>query len=509
MGIENRLAVALLGAFVGWSAGAAPDFELASPFADGMVLQRRTAVNVWGFAAPGAQVSVAFAGQDVAGRADAEGRWRVKLAAMEACRTPGELVATCGEKTIRVADVVVGEVWLVSGQSNMDCPLVGTSPRYRDRQGSLLAQMTHKPLIRFARANGSWKRDPQAKTQQRLVWKAFTPENLMTGQSCSAVAAYFALDLFSALDVPVGLLGAYIGGTNIDAWTPREGTASVPELKDVLGWTYYDNSNWPTNFNTYPWKAPTQQPAVLWNGLLAPLAPYSAKGMIWYQGCHNHPDGEWQRYCAKMHALFNGWKEKFENPDLVIRFAQLGTGFGTLCQMQAKFEREEPAAAMAVICDVANKDDIHPNEKEAVGRRLAVHALKRDYGFGDIQDNSPTVVGVRREGTNVVVKCRDAKELYVYNADRSFKNNFELCGADGKWARATLVNLKESKDWRGKVVTPVGTLDRPDEIVLTASGVAQPTKVRYWYAQPYYGAIYNEVNLPLGPFEAEVKGTGK
>lgn len=484
---------------------AADKLELGSPFSDGMVLQRRMPVNVWGFAKPGAAVSVAFAGQTVRGEADQQGRWRVKLSPLEASKESRTLTVTGDGATLEVKDVLVGEVWLASGQSNMDCPLVGNSPRYRDRQGALVAQMTRKPYVRYAKSFGGWKREPLEKLSRPMTWRTFTPENLGANGGISAVAAYFALDLYSALDVPVGLLCAYIGGTNIDAWTPKEGTASVPELKDVANWTYYDSSNWPTNFNTYPWKSPTQQPAVLWNGQVAAFAPYSAKGMIWYQGCHNYPDGEWQRYCAKMHALFNGWKLKFENPDLVIRFAQLATGFGTLCQMQAKFEREEPAAAMAVICDVANKDDIHPNEKETVGRRLAVHALKRDYGFADLQDNSPSVVSVRRDGTNVVVKCRDAKELYVYNDDRSYRNNFELCGADGKWVRATLANLKESKDWRGKVIKPLGTLASPDEIVLTAPGVAAPAKVRYWYAQPYEGGIYNEVNLPLGPFEADVK----
>ena len=479
-------------------------FELGSPFTDGMILQRETAVNVWGSAAPGAAVSVSFAGKTVRGKAGADGRWRVKLPALKASKESRKLVVSCGKDKLTVSDVLVGEVWFASGQSNMDCPLVGKNTRYRDRQGSLVAQMTRKPYVRFARSTGGWKRDPLLKSQNPIIWKAFTPENLMSGSSCSAVAAYFALDLHSALDIPIGLLCAYAGGTNIDAWTPREGTASRPDLKDVLEWKYYDAANWPKEFNTYPWKSPTQQPAVLWNGLVAPLAPYSARGMIWYQGCHNYPDGEWQRYASKMHALFNGWKQKFENEDFVIRFAQLGTSFGTLCQQQAKFEREQPAAAMAVICDVSNKDDIHPNEKETVGRRLAAHALRRDYGFTDIRDNSPSVASVKAEGTNLVVTCRDAKGLYVYNDDRSLRNNFEIAGADGKWTRATIVNVVPTKNEKGSVNTNGGEITDPDRIVLCAPGVDAPAKVRYWFGTPYYGAVYNEVNLPLGPFEAAV-----
>jgi len=487
------------------SAGAAP-LELGSPFANGMVLQRRTAVNVWGWADPGADVAVSFAGNSVRGKAGADGRWRVKLPAMEACGDSRTMTVTDGKKTVRIDDVLVGEVWLASGQSNMDCPLVGPSTRYRDRQGSLVAQMTCKRTVRFARSSGSWNRHPVEKCRNPLVWKPFTPENLMTNGSCSAVATYFALDLHSALEIPIGILCAYIGGTNIDAWTPAEGTASVPELKDVTEWKYYTAADWPKDFNKYPWKSPSQQPAVLWNGLVAPLAPYSCRGMIWYQGCHNFPDGEWQRYCAKMHALFNGWKTKFENDAFVIRFAQLATSFGTLCQMQAKFEREEPAAAMAVICDVGNKDDIHPWEKETVGRRLAVHALRRDYGFVGIRDNSPSVESVSRDGTNLVLKLRDARGLYVYNADRSVSNNFEIAAKDGPWKRANIVNCIPPRDAKGAVTSEGGTIVDPDRIVLCAKGVAEPVRVRYWYsAPPYYGAVYNEVNLPLGPFEAAVK----
>jgi sialate O-acetylesterase len=475
--------------------------ELASPFSDGMVLQREMPVNVWGFARPGSKVSVAFGGSGAQAQADGSGRWKAKLPPLAACSEGRTLVAECEGERLEVRDVLVGEVWFASGQSNMDCPLVGKNTRYRDRQGALVAQMTRKPAIRYLLSSGSWKRHPLERAQSRLVWRKFVPEDLMKGRSCSAVAAYFALDLYSALEVPVGLLCAYAGGTNIDAWTPAEGTASVPELKDVAAWKYYDSGNWPTNFNTYPWRSPVQQPAVLWNGLVAPIAPYSCRGLVWYQGCHNYSQGEWQRYCSKMHALFNGWKLKFENEGFVIRFAQLATSYSTVGMMQAKFEREQPAAAMAVICDVANKDDIHPWEKETVGRRLAVHALKRDYGFAGIQDNSPRAESAVRDGTNIVVVCRDAKGLYLYNRDRSLRNNFEIAGSDGVWKDAKIVNIVPKRNAKGSVNNNGGEIASPDRIVLCADGVKEPVRVRYLFKLTQNGSIYNEVNLPMGPFE--------
>ena len=485
--------------------GDAPRFELGSPFSDGMVLQRQMPVNVWGWAKPKAEVSVSFGGECVKGVADESGRWRVKLPSFDANAQSRVLVAECGGKRIEIKDVLVGEVWLASGQSNMAVPLTGKDTRFRDRQGSLVAQMTREPQIRYLMVSGAWRRHPLEKSQKPLVWRKFMPKDLMSNP-CNAVAAYFALDVHSALDIPVAVICASIGGTNIDAWTPAEGTASRPELKDVAEWKYYDQSNWPTNFNKYPWRSPVTQPAVLWNGLVAPLAPYSCRGMIWYQGCHNHPNGEWQRYASKMHALFNGWKMKFENENFVIRFAQLATSYSSVCLKQAEFEREQPAAAMAVICDVGNRYDIHPWEKQTVGRRLAVHALKRDYGFSDIQDNSPSVEKVVAEGTNIVVVCRDAKNLYLYNEDRSNNNNFEIAGKDGKWKRATIVNIVPTRKAKGGVNYNSGEITGKERnrVVLCAEGVAEPVQVRYMFATPHYGALYNEVNLPLGPFKAEI-----
>ena len=499
----------ILAAAVCLAAGAFADehsvLRLGAPFADHAVLQRGRAVPVWGEAAAGEKVVVSFAGQEKTAVAGADGSWRVNLDPLDACAVGRELaIASSGGGRLIVSDILVGEVWLASGQSNMDCPLVGKNPRYRDRQGALVAQMTHKPQIRYLLSSGSWKRHPLKRSQRPLVWRKFVPEDLMSGNTCSAVAAYFALDVHSALDVPIGLVCAYIGGTNIDAWTPKEGTASRPDLKDVSEWKYYDASNWPTNFNTYPWRSPSQQPAVLWNGLVAPLAPYSCRGMIWYQGCHNWPDGEWQRYCSKMHALFDGWKEKFENDGFVIRFAQLAGSFSTIAQMQAKLEREEPSAAMAVICDLANGYDIHPWEKESVGRRLAAHALRRDYGFNGIQDNSPHVESVERDGTNLVVACGDAKNLYLYNLDTTLKNNFELAGMDGRWKRATIVNTRPVRKPGGWNVNG-GTILDPCRIILCADGVPEPVRVRYLFTPPFHGHIYNEANLPLGPFEANVE----
>ena len=172
----------------------------------------------------------------------------------------------------------------------------------------------------------------------------------------------------------------------------------------------------------------------------------ACRGFIWYQGCHNA--GEYQRYCAKMHALYNGWAKEFQNPDLKLYFVQLApwgnAGIANIQMAQAKFAAEEKNAAMAVINDVGNLTDIHPNDKRTVAKRLAVHALKRDYGWDFLRDNSPTLKSWKIEGDKFILSFNDAQGWYVYNhtmGDQSV--GFELAGADGVFKPARLVNVKK------------------------------------------------------------------
>jgi len=477
--------------------------ELASPFADGMVLQRGMKMPVWGWAKPGEEVDVSFAGAVRKAKAGADGRWRVDLPPMEASKERRELKA--GDRVVR--DVVVGEVWYCSGQSNMALPLVGDNPRGRDRNGSLVAQMTHRPFIRFVHTKAGVKTTPQARAAQPVEWKAFSPETLRSG--FSAVAAYYALELYAALDVPIGLVGVYRGGSRIEPWVPNEGFRAVPELKafaeyvPVEGKAFSKDALLALCPNIIKSHLTTIfQPSVHWNAMVEPWAPYAARGMIWYQGEANAADGE--IYAAKMRALRLGWAERFENPSFRLYFVQLapnGSGPVALQEIQQRFADKEPNAAIAVISDLGNNSDIHPNEKEFVAKRLAVHALKRDYGFKNAKDESPAFESWRADGSKAVVRFRNAEKLYVYNKDFSGWANFELAGADGAWKAAKIVNLKKRKWSNGKEFVS-GEIEDGPEIVLEAAGVAEPKGVRYMHSRPWTGTVYNEVDLPLGPFHA-------
>ena len=472
---------------------------LGTPFADGMVLQRGRSVPVWGWADAGEKVTVTFAGQTRTATAASDGTWRVDLAPMEATKEGRTLDAN----GVKVADVLVGEVWYCCGQSNTEFPLTGSSPRFRDRQGGLVAQITRKPFVRFAYcSNYKISATPKRKADYKVEWKKFMPENLGVNPSFSAMGVYYALELYSALDIPIGIVGSYWGGTRAEPWTPREGFAATKGCEAEVAYVPATNDFAPERVNGLGYSRQTfrDQPMVMWNEMVEPWAPFAMRGFIWYQGCSNAKDHA--RYATVMHALYNGWSKRFENPDLKLYFVQLAPwgseNIPYIQQAQAKFAAEEKNAAMAVINDLGNLHDIHPNEKELVAKRLALHALKRDYGFDAIEDESPTLKDWKVEGDKFVLTFDHAKSLYVYNADRSFSNGFEIAGADGVFKPAKIVNRKASVSSK-KHTSYLGMLEDA-KIVLTADGVAEPKKLRYLYTAPWFGSIYNEVNLPLASF---------
>ena len=466
----------------------------ATPFSDNMVLQRGMAVPVWGTADAGESVTVSFAGQEKTVTADASGKWFVALDPMVASKENRTMRITGGRTspraaTIEIKNVLVGEVWFASGQSNMECPIWGPNTRFRDAKGAVMTAMTRQPCIRFAKNPKQWALEP--KLDWKAEWRDFSPESFKAvhNRSLSAVAFYYALELYGALDVPIGIVDSSWGGTNIDAWTPRAGYEGHPELKDVAD--YRLTAKWEKSKRKWTISGVHQQPTVLWNGMVAAWAPMAMRGFIWYQGCHNN--SEPQRYCAKMHALYDGWSREFRNPGLKLYFVQLAawkTSWFNLQMAQTKFAAEEKNAALAVTCDAGNPWDIHPNTKGVVAKRLALHALKRDYGFDDIIADSPTLKSWKVEGDRFVLSFDNATSWYYYNNDRSAAKGFEIAGPDGKFVSAVIVN-KSNK----------GTLSG-SELVVKAEGVAKPCAIRYLYSKPWIGSLYSfDSGLPLGPFE--------
>ena len=244
------------------------EVKLATPFADGMVLQRDAKTAVWGTADAGERVTVSFAGQSVSATADAEGRWLVRLAPMAASKEGRTLRAN----GVEVKDVLVGEVWFCCGQSNTDMPLVFGNPHYRDREGILLAGITNLKTVRCVFASDyKGSATPRREATYPVAWRPFTPENLGNPPSFSAMGVYFAIALHNALDVPIGIVGSYCGGSNIDAWTPRAGYDGAPEsIRETAEFPVVEMNAWTNTMARGPILNAMQQPTVLWNEMVEP-----------------------------------------------------------------------------------------------------------------------------------------------------------------------------------------------------------------------------------------------
>lgn len=494
--------------------------KMGTPFADGAVLQRGMKVPIWGKVTPGTaggqpsatargKVFVEFAGQKKSSDVGADGTWRVELDSMTASKEGRTMTVISGDDRIDVKDILVGEVWFASGQSNMECPIWGGDTRYRDMKGGLMTTMTKLPNVRYVKCACKWSVEPK---ELSAKWCKFTPDDLQlfhresggSGMPLSAVAFYYARELYLALDVPVGILDASWGGTNIDAWTPRSGYDGCDEsLKESV--EYPVKSDWNVEVDKKgAINGPNQQPTVLYNGMVASFAPMAMRGFIWYQGCHN--DGESDLYCAKLHALYNGWSREFANPDLRIYIVQLAPwkhNWLGICMEQTKFCAEEKNAALAVTADIGNFDDIHPNDKEIVSKRLVVHALKRDYGFAIPEDDSPVLKSASFTDGKITLTFGNVKDWYIYAPNRSRELPFEVAGADGAWKLAKVLNFRKRKGGDGKE-HDTDFIDGTD-IVLFCEAVPEPLKVRYMGQPRTMGTLYNEASLPLGPFEACAK----
>ena len=429
-------------------------------FGDNMVLQQGQSVPVWGKAAPGEKVTVTFAGQTATATADAQGKWRLKLAPLKACAEGAEF-RVAGENALAFKNVVVGEVWFCSGQSNMEFTM---SSRRKVKDWEKEVAAANWPLIRHF--NVAHKISLEPLDDVEAEWVTTTPETIPPQ---SAVAFFFGETLHKTLKVPVGLINSSWGGTGIEPWTP----AGHPDDLWML-----------QNFGK--WNRPQDVPTVLWNGMVAGLVPFAIKGAIWYQGCHNMRDGD--VYTDKTVSLVRGWRREWGQGNFPYFLVQLApykynnakdTALARMQEAQARVPEKVPNSGYTVINDVGAVNDIHPTDKRTVGMRMADQALDRVYGKFTRPWRTPTLKGYKVEGNALRVSLADAEGLKT--RDGLPPNEFELRGICGAWVPA-----------QAKIE---GT-----DVVLTAAGVEEPLAMRF---APYNGSTPNLVNgagLPVGPF---------
>ena len=492
------------------------ELTLPGVISDHMVLQQQQADPIWGWDTPGTTVTVSFAGQDYTAIAGDDGRWSVKLASQPANSTPQTLTVAGSSKRV-LQDVLIGEVWLCSGQSNMEMG-IGVA-----QNGPQEIAAANYPAIRLLKVPKQWLPEPQA--NQAANWKTCTPETIAEGgwNGFTAAGYYFGRELHRRLNVPVGLIDATWGGTRIESWTAPEGFAAVPALSDLNtavqlgdphsavhkehlsqflgvmdGWVASARATLakPALVPTMPGYPAellpphdVQNSTALYNGMIYPVHPFGLRGAIWYQGEANL--GEGMLYGQKMKALVDGWRQVWNEGEFAFYFAQIAPfNYGgdperlpELWEGQAWAAREIPNAGMAVINDIGNLGDIHPKNKQEVGRRLSLLALARTYGQSDVVDSGPALQSFTIEGETLRVKF-DHADGGLSTRDGQPVTWFEIIGAEGDG-----------------FVKAAARIDG-DSVVLSSPEIAHPVALRYAWNQLAEPNLVNGKGLPAGAFRA-------
>jgi sialate O-acetylesterase len=497
---------ALVFASLGLAGSALADVKLPSIISDNMVLQQDTPANVWGWAEPGEKVTVKFAGKSADTVADDKGKWQAKLEGLAAGAT-GELTVA-GKNTLTIKNVVAGEVWVASGQSNMEFTVGGV----KDKDAEI--QAADFPLIRMYTV----KKNPQAEPVEDTTgqWQVCTPQNV---PGFSAVGYFFARRLYQTLKQPIGIIHTSWGGTPAEFWTPKPVLAADKDMKtyldswdkavadfpaakakfdkDLADWKELTKTPAPEgkkhpNSPRQPRGGPgdaTGMPASLYNGMVAPITNYTIRGAIWYQGESN--TGQPDLYKVLFPAMIKSWRQAWKIEEFPFLFVQLAnfmqrheqptdTNWARLREAQLE-TLEVPHTGMAVIIDIGESADIHPKNKQDVGKRLALWAEATVY-YKDQEYSGPLPGGFQTEEGKARLTFRNGEGMKA--ADGGKLKGFAIAGEDKKFA------------WADAEI-------QGDHIVLSSPEVPKPVAVRYgWDDNPDCNLI-NATGLPASPFRTD------
>ncbi len=458
------------------------DVTLSPIIGSHMVLQRDMACPIWGWADAGEEVTVEFAGQKQTAKPDAAGKWMVKLAPMKAS-AEGAAMTITGKNKIALDDVVVGEVWLCSGQSNMEFTVGGV----QNKEAEIAAATDG--LIRHIKISNP----PALKPADKVISDGWKPASPATVGSFAAVGYFFGREVKKELNVPIGLLGANWGGTRIEPWTPPIGFKQVPALKSIADKldSLPDPETSKAGETPKPGeepKAKLQSPLALFNGRIAPLVPYALRGALWYQGEANSSEG--MLYLEKMKALIGGWRDVWQMPDMPFYYVQLAPyvyGKSNPENLARLWEAQTaalqiPHTGMAVTTDIGNPKDIHPKNKQEVGRRLALWALTHTYGKSGIEFTGPLYKSVQFDGGKATITLEHAAGLK--SRDGQPLTWFTMAGED-------------------KNFVPAKAEISGDKLVVTADGVTKATAVRFGFSQEAEPNLCNGAGLPASPFRTD------
>ena len=494
---------------------AAADVRLPKLFTDHMLVQRDKPVPVWGWADAGEVVGVEFAGQAKNTTADASGKWMVRLDPLSASAAP-RVMTVKGKTTVEIKDVLVGEVWICCGQSNMEMPVGNlyrpdVYPGVADFKRELAG--ADQPLIRLFRPDHQTSLKPKADLPGS-GWQCCTPE---TAARFSAVGYFFGRHLQQTLKVPVGMIQVAKSSTIAEAWTSPEGLRTLPKWEKILDQRQLQSERAAAKANTAttastsavvvgggvanPVEVPFPEPGCLFNGMVAPLVPLAIRGIIYYQGESNAKDPN--GYRTLFPALIRSWRQAWGQGDLPFLFVQLANyrgkpkapreDGGWAAQREAQAATlTEPNTGMAVTIDIGSGPKIHPPNKQDVGRRLGLLAQALAYGQS-VECYGPQYRAMKTEGDKVRIQfdhLGGGLEVKPFKqgqpaATVTKLHGFAVAGTDKvyHWADAEIAG---------------------DEVVLRSPDVPRPVTVRYaWSGNPDCN-LYNKAGLPAAPFRSDV-----
>lgn len=444
-----------------------------------MVLQSKQAVPVWGTAKAGDVVTVSFGTQQKKVTADNNGNWKVMLDAMPASATPQKLLLTTATEKIELQNILVGEVWLCSGQSNME---------YTMRKNSKVKMpegITDWPVDELNTAHN---------TNIRIFLvdrKKMKPDTTHSGwdvaedsalRSFSAVGYFFAKKMYKELHVPIGIISSAIPGSRIEPWMPKEAFTALPFFKDQSDSTHKIDG----------------EPGKFYNTMIAPLAPFAIKGFLWYQGESNCFLNERIQYTYKMQALIKQWRKIWNNDAMPFYYVQIAPFAYSKQKGQLTYTEESlpefweaqaaalkiPHTGMITTTDLNfDLDNLHPHYKWEIGKRLALCALANDYERKDIVAMGPLYENMKISGKKIIIRFTYTGKGLVTTYGKPL-DNFSIAGADGKFtaAKAFIKN---------------------NTVEVFSDNVPSPVAVRFGWNEAAHSNLYNSNGLPALPFRTD------
>ena len=498
------------------------EIKLPFLFTEGAVLQQQTGAPIWGWAEAGQEVTVAFQGKNEHCEADENGYWKVTLNGLKASSDPAELKITAGEEELSLPGILVGEVWIASGQSNMEWRLVDTQGGHHE------VKTAQDPLLKVFTSANIAKAEPQ-----KNWWGAWQPTEPKKSGAFTAVGYYFAKELRRELKVPVGIIECAWGGKPIASFISQESLAKLPEAAPLIETKAKMIESWDPKVQQEKFEAAKKkfekkmalwketqkgrkprgphrpvnpredawQHSTIYHGMIAPQAGYGARGILWYQGEADARNGRAAIYSKMLKTLVADWRSQWGQP-LSFYFVQLanykkpvekpGTTHDWVTvqnQMRIAYHQIEKSG-IAIANDIGASDDIHPRNKQEVGKRLSLWALEKDYGIRQGLLTGPLFQEVRaaeKEGQKALaVSFHFGTGLKT--RDGEAPRHFEISGAEGEWhwAQASI---------------------QGEEVVLSHPQVSEPRRVRYAWAQnPARANLVNARGLPASCFKAALPG---